>query len=213
MCDDARSVKTVSHPTGTRRNNVITTSNRRRFDVIMTLFLRRVSAGTSIHLPRCSVLFFGFRETAGGSGPADVEQPMVSGKLFSTGKATFSYARHATGDSRHILSFVARQKINMCSVTCDTINSFYIQRWRLSNFCKMSLSLHLPPSLCTSTAQIKKKMVTEVPPSTSIKTDTWDIYVTLLNELSAFGETFKQQIVNSSPKYCNSQRGTSQNSS
>ena len=30
----------------------------------------------------------------------------------------------ATGDSRHILSFVARQKINVCSVTCDTINSF-----------------------------------------------------------------------------------------
>ena len=28
-----------------------------------------------------------------------------------------------------------------------------------------------------------------------MKTDTWDIYVTLLNELSAFGETFKQQIV------------------
>ena len=35
----------------------------------------------------------------------------------------------------------------------------------------------------------------------------------ILNELSAFGETFKQQIVNSSPKYCNSQRGTSQTSS
>ena len=33
--------------------------------------------------------------------------------------------RHATGDSRHILSFVARQKINVCSVTCDTINSFH----------------------------------------------------------------------------------------
>ena len=45
----------------------------------------------------------------------------------------------------------------------------------------------------------------------SIKTDMWDIYVTLLNELSAFGKTFKQQIVNSSPKYCNSQRGTSPN--
>ena len=76
----------------------------------------------------------------------------------------------------------------------------------------MSWSLHLPPPLCTSTAKIKKKMVMEVPLSTSIKTDTWDIYVTLLNELSAFGEMFKQQIVNSSPKYCNSQRGTSQNS-
>ena len=34
-------------PTGTRRNkNVITTSKRRRFDVIRTLFLRRVSAGS-----------------------------------------------------------------------------------------------------------------------------------------------------------------------
>ena len=33
--------------------------------------------------------------------------------------------RHATRDSRHILSFVARQKINVCSVTCDTINSFH----------------------------------------------------------------------------------------
>ena len=33
--------------------------------------------------------------------------------------------RHATGDSRHILSVVARQKINVCSVTCDTINSFH----------------------------------------------------------------------------------------
>ena len=42
----------------------------------------------------------------------------------------------------------------------------------------------------------------EVPLSTSIKTDTWDNYVTLQNELSAFGETFEQQIVNSSPKYC-----------
>ena len=39
----------------------------------------------------------------------------------------------------------------------------------------------------------------EFPLSTSVNTDTRDIYVTLLNELSAFGETFKQQIVNSSP--------------
>ena len=40
-------------------------------------------------------------------------------------KAVFSYARHATGDSRYILSPVARQKMNVCSVTCDTINSFH----------------------------------------------------------------------------------------
>ena len=43
-----------------------------------------------------------------------------------------------------------------------------------------------------STAQIKKNTAMEVPLSISIKTDTWDIYVTLLNELSAFGETFTQ---------------------
>ena len=39
----------------------------------------------------------------------------------------------------------------------------------------------------------------EFPLSTSVNTDTRNIYVTLLNALSAFGETFKQQIVNSSP--------------
>ena len=67
----------------------------------------------------------------------------------------------------------------MCVQLHATQLTVFRQRWRLSNFCKMSLwSLHLPPSLCTSTAQIKKKTVMEVPPSTSIKTDTWDIYVT-----------------------------------
>ena len=42
-------------------------------------------SATSIHLP--GAVFFGFRETAdhGGSGPADVEQPLVSGKFVSTG--------------------------------------------------------------------------------------------------------------------------------
>ena len=60
----------------------------------------------------------------------------------------------------------------------------------------MSL-LHLRRLLYTNTAQIKKKTR-----STPIKTDMWDIYITLLNELSAFEEKFKQQIVNSSPKYC-----------
>ena len=94
----------------------------------------------------------------------------------------------------------------LCNKKCVQLHAtkltVFIQRWRLSNCCKMSLLLHLRPSLYTSTAQIKKKTVMEVPLSTSIKTDTWDIFVTLLNELSAFGETFKQQIVNSSPKYC-----------
>ena len=118
--------------------------------------------------------------------------------------------RHATRDISYHLS---RDKKQMCVQLHATQLTVFIQRWRLSNFCKMSLSLHLPPSLYASTAQIKKKTVMEVPPSTSIKTDTWDIYVILLNELSAFGATFKKQIVNSSPKYCNSQRGTSQNSS
>ena len=91
---------------------------------------------------------------------------------------------------------------NKCVQLHATKLTVFIQRWRLSNCCKMSLLLHLRPSLYTSTAQIKKKTVMEVPLSTSIKTDTWDIFVTLLNELSAFGETFKQQMVNSSPKYC-----------
>ena len=54
----------------------------------------------------------------------------------------------------------------------------------------------------TSTMQIEKKTAMDVPLTRSIKTDTWDIDVTLLNVLSAFGEMFKQQIVNSSPKYC-----------
>ena len=55
----------------------------------------------------------------------------------------------------------------------------------------MSLSMYLRPLLYTSTAQIEKKTAMEVPLSTSIKADTQDIYVTLLNELSAFGEMFK----------------------
>ena len=41
-------------PTGTRHNNVIMTSSRRRFDVIMTLFLRRVPARRSQFFPKSS---------------------------------------------------------------------------------------------------------------------------------------------------------------
>ena len=44
-----------------------------------------------------SGLFFGFRETASGSGPAEVEQPLVSGKFVSTGYSQFnlsSYRKH-----------------------------------------------------------------------------------------------------------------------
>ena len=118
--------------------------------------------------------------------------------------------RHATGDSRHILSPAARQKINVCSVTCNTINSFHTKMTSielLQDELAIASAAFIIPRHYTSTAQIKNKTAMEVPLSTSLKTDMWDIYVTLLNELSAFGETFKQQIVNSSSKYSISKRG------
>ena len=65
--------------------------------------------------------------------------------------------RHATGDSRHILSPVARHKINVCWVTCDTINSFHTLMASIE-LLKINLSLHLRPSLYQyGTAQNKKE--------------------------------------------------------
>ena len=105
--------------------------------------------------------------------------------------------RHATGDSRHILSPVARQKINLCSVTCDTINSFHTKMTSIELFqdeLVIASAAFIIPRHYTSTAQIKKKTAMEVPLSTSIKTDMWDIYVTLLNELSAFGKRLNNKL-------------------
>ena len=112
--------------------------------------------------------------------------------------------RHATSDSRHILSHVARQKMNVCSVTCDTINSFHTKMTSIEllqdELIIASAAFIIPVRY--SAKQKWKRRCSFHSNVTSMKTDTWDIYVTLLNELSAFGKTFKQQIVNSSPKYC-----------
>ena len=87
----------------------------------------------------------------------------------------------ATRDSQHPIT--CRVTKNKCVQLHATQLTVFMQRWCLSNCCKMSLLLHLLLSSYTSTVQIKKKTAMEVPRSTSIKTDTWDIYVTLLNEL------------------------------
>ena len=140
MCDDDRSVKTVSHPTGTRRNNVITTSNRRRFDVIMTLFLRRVSAGTSIHLPRCSVLFFGFRETAGGSGPADVEQPIwFPGNCL----ALVSPQSNLSSCRKHREKTIATKVSESWHSYSQILNSiYYVFDWKWDSYLNISTITH-----------------------------------------------------------------------
>ena len=75
---------------------------------------------------------------------------------------------------------------------------------------KINLSPHLRPSLHIyqyGTAQNKKENgegVSTLQRYMYINKDrhVGHLDVTLLNELSAFGKTFKQQIVNSSPKYC-----------
>ena len=93
----------------------------------------------------------------------------------------------ATGNTRletYLIICCTKKKCVQLHATQLTV---FIQRWRLLNFCKMSL-LHLRRSLYTSTAQIKKKTR-----STPIKTDTWDIYVTLLIELSAFGKSLNNK--------------------
>ena len=63
----------------------------------------------------------------------------------------------------------------------------------------MSLSLDLRPSLHQYSANKKENGDGVSTLYISKHRHAEHLYVTLLNELSAFGETFKQQIVNSSP--------------
>ena len=119
-------------------------------------------------------------------------------------EAVFSYARHATDDSRHILSPVVWEKINVCSVTCDTINSFHTKMTSielLQDELIIASAAFIIPSQRKSKGKRRWRFHSNF---FYINQDrhVGHLYATLLNELSAFGEMFKQQIVNSSPKYC-----------
>ena len=95
------------HPTGTlRNNNVIMTSKRRRFDVIVTLLLRRVSAG--VH--RLDIF--------SDSVPVEV---VSSWKFIAAQRTWFS-------EEQHVIC-------NLCPICSGfTDHDLYIPKWYLTFF-------------------------------------------------------------------------------